>query len=502
MNAHLNAMLRKRVDLVWIGSIFGLIYWVWQSFRDAMILEKATFVQSLVSPDMISLAMRILVISVFILLCIHAKYVQEKVLEEKTPLSSRTAIFAVILSAIGFVMLYWILDSFQDILIQSKGEFVERLFTPGLTILISRFLSVLFIITLIFFIHYLFVSRRKAEKALQEAHDNLTKSRENLNKIVSNDIDGIFVIDNENKIVFVNPAAEQMFQKPVYEWIGRPLNHPFSTESEQEYEIANEKGEKLVVETLAVRIDWQGEKATLVSMRDITERKRVEQMRENFLSLISHRLKSPVVGIMEAIDNMLEGFAGTLTDKQREYLLVMQDNVKTKFDMIEDLLTVMQLETKGETVRIGDTVLADVVEGAVQKFRPEIEKKGLSLDLKKMDKQLIVRADAKKLKKVIQNVLHNAIKFTHEGAITIRTESEPGRINLMIEDTGRGMSDAVLESLFSRDANKQSLMDARTGMGFGLYMAKKFMQLQHGDIVAASTPDRGSCFAIQIPVQN
>jgi signal transduction histidine kinase len=502
MNEQINSLLRKRVDLVWIGSMFGLAYWFWQSFRDSMILEKSTFIKSLISPDIISLAMRILVISVFLLLCIHAKYLQEKVLEERSPRSRQTAVFAVILSAVGFVMLYWILDSFQDIILQAKGDFVERVFTPGLTVLVSRFLSILFIVILIFLIHYLFVTRRKAEKALKTAHENLTKSRENLNKIVTNDIDGIFVLDHKGRIVFVNPAAERMFQRPVYEWIGQPLNYPVSTESAKEIEIVNATGDTICMETLAVDIDWQGGKATLVSMRDISERKRVEQMRQNFLSLISHRLKSPIVGIMGAIDNMLEGFAGNITEKQREYLLVMQENVTTKFNMIEDLLTVLQLETGGITVRTESTVLADVMDSAISKYKPLIEKKGLLLDLGKIDRKLIVRSDANKLNKVIQNVLHNAVKFTNAGAITIRANSGDAQARITIADTGRGMSDTTLESLFNMDKNMQSLLDAHIGMGFGLFMAKKFMQLQGGDISASSTPGKGSCFTILIPLQN
>ncbi|NQT24645.1 PAS domain-containing protein [candidate division KSB1 bacterium] len=499
MNEQYNSLLKKRVDLVWIGAMFGLVYWFWQSFRDAIILEKSTFIKSLISPDIISLASRLLIISVFLLLCIHAKYLQEKILDEKSPGNLKTAIFAFVVSAVAFVMLYWILDSFQDIIIQAKGNVVERVFNPGILILLSRIFSILLLIALVFLIQYLFLARKKAEKALKTAHDQLMKSRENLNKIVTNDANSIFVLDSEGKTVFVNPAAERMFQKPVYEWIGQPFNYLISTESEKEIEIVTETGDTICIEALAVDIDWQGGKATMVSLRDVSERKHVELIRQNFLSLISHRLKSPIVGIMGAIDNMLVGLVGNISEKQREYLLVMQQNVTTKLYMIEELLTVLQLETGGTTVQIENTVLMDVVDSTINKFNPLLEEKGLSLDLKGIDTKLIIQADANKMTKVIQNVLHNAIKFTNEGGITIRADVETNQAKITIKDTGRGMSDETLESLFKIDKKSQSLPDANIGMGFGLYMAKNFMQMQGGDISASSTLGNGSCLTITIP---
>ena len=156
MGKQFDALLKKRVDLVWIGAVFGLVYWFWQSFRDAHVLGKSSFTQSLLFPDMLSLAMRVVIISVFLLLCIHAKYLQDKVLERKEPRERHTAIFAFIISAVGFIMLYWIFDSFQDIVIEAKGEIVKRVLTPEISVLVSRFLSVLFLVILIFLIQYLF----------------------------------------------------------------------------------------------------------------------------------------------------------------------------------------------------------------------------------------------------------------------------------------------------------------------------------------------------------
>jgi signal transduction histidine kinase len=499
MNKQFDALLKKRVDLVLIGAVFGLMYWLWQSFRDSHVLGKSSFIQSFLFPDMISLAMRLVIISVFLLLCIHAKYLQEKMLEKSGQRDRPTAIFAFIISAIGFIMLYWIFDSFQDIVIEAKGEIVKRVLTPEIAVLLSRFLSVLFLVFLIFLIQYLFRSRQKSEKALKAVHNQLVKSRENLSKIVSNDLDAVFVLISD-RVVFVNPAAERLYQKPVYEFLNKPLNLPIKPGKEEEFEIINELGETYSVEAIASEIEWEGETAVMVSLRDITERKRIERIRQHFLSLISHRLKSPVVGIMGAIDNMLGGLTGNLSEKQREYLLVMHENITAKYHLIEDLLTVLRLEARGETVQMNPVVLEDVINHALNDFRPVIQKKNLQLDAEQIDSKLIVRADAKKLEKTIRNILHNAVKFTAEGSIRITAKADGERAMVKIEDTGQGMSDTTLKTLFHIEKKVNTLADANIGVGFGMYMAKKLMLLQGGDLIATSTLGKESCFTLYIPL--
>ena len=499
MNKQFDALVKKRVDLVWIGAVFGLIYWLWQSFRDSHVLGKSSFIQSFLFPDMMSLAMRLVIISVLLLLFIHAKYLQEKVLEKGAQQERPMAIAAFIISVVGFIMLYWIFDSFQDIVIEDKGEIVKRLLTPEISVLLSRLISVLFLVVLIFLIQYLFRSSRKSENALKMAHNQLVKSRENLNKIVINDPAAVFVLIS-NCVVFVNPAAERLYQKPVYEFLEKPLNLPIKPGETEELEIINELGETYSVEAVATEIEWEGQKAMMVSLRDITERKRIERIRQHFLSLISHRLKSPVVGIMGAIDNMLEGLTGNLSEKQREYLVVMRENITTKYHLIEDLLTVLRLEAKGETVQMNPVVLEDAILHVLDDYRSVIQKKNLELDIRQIDNNLIVRADAQKLHKTIRNVIHNAVKFTAEGSIRISAAVEGDQAKVKIEDTGHGMSDTTLKTLFLIEKKVSTLADANIGMGFGLYMAKKFMQLQGGDLTVNSTLGKGSCFTLHIPL--
>ncbi|MBN2104420.1 PAS domain S-box protein [bacterium] len=500
MRDKIDSLLKKRWDIVWIGAVLGFVYWMWQSFRDAIVLQKTSFIHSFLFPDLISLATRLLVICTFLLLCIHAKYIQEKVLEDRSARNRSAGFWAFFIAAVGFVVLYWIIDSFQDIIAQAKGDIVERVLTPGITVLISRGLSVLFLVILVFLIQYLFITRRKADKALKAAHNQLARSRENLNKIVTYDVDAVFVLNEKKKILFVNPAAEKMLQKTADQLIGESFNYSISAGKMHEIEIVNDQGETINGEVCAVEITWGTEKAVLVSLRDVSERKQVEQIRQNFLSLISHRLKSPIIGIMGAIENMLEGLAGTITEKQREYLLVMKENVTVKYYLIEDLLTALRLEVGGEEVQLEQTVLEDVIDRAIKPYEMAISRKGIKLQKGKTNSKLRVNADPKKLEKVIKNVIHNALKFTSEGHIRIEIQAKGKNALISIEDSGCGMSDATIKTLFQMEKKAQTLPDANIGMGFGLFIAKKFMQLQNGDIEVTSSLGKGTSFKMSIPL--
>ncbi|MBN1781833.1 PAS domain S-box protein [bacterium] len=495
MSGQYNSWLKKRIDIVWIGTVLGLAYWIWQSFRDAVVLQKATFLHCLLFPDVMSLAARLLVISAFLLFCIHAKYIQEKLLEERSGMGRSAGFWSFLASAVGFIMLYWIIDSFQDIISQAKGDLLERVLSPGITVLLSRLMSVFFIIVLIFLTLYLFYIRKKADHALRSAHEDLEKSRENLYKIVSNAVDAIFVIEN-GKVVFVNPAAESLFRMPPGQFSGKPFNYAISTDRMQEFEIVDSAGETLTVEAYGVDITWEGRRAILASLRDVTERKQIEQQRQHFLSLISHRLKSPVVGIMEALDNMLEGLTGSLNDKQREYLLVMRESVSNKYSLINHLLTALRLETGGETVQAEPLLLPDLLEKVIARHADDIQKKGLELKRTGLKQLTRVTADRCKLETVFDQLIHNAVKFTDEGSITIEAHQDGQNINVVITDTGTGMSDADLKTLFTIRKTVHTIPDARVGLGFGLYIAKQFMLLQGGDIQATAVLNQGSRFSV------
>ena len=232
---------------------------------------------------------------------------------------------------------------------------------------------------------------------------------------------------------------------------------------------------------------------------DITERKKVEQMKTDFVSFISHQLRAPVAGLMNYINNMLDGITGSLNDKQTEYLNEMRDVCVRNSRLIADLLNISRLERGVISVNIQQVNLRGIVDLAVQEYCKIIKEKGLALNINEVDQSISVLADSDKLAEVLKNVIHNALKFTHEGSINIEIMSEGNHGIVKVKDTGIGIPEEVMRDLFKREKILSGAVAVGGGAGLGLYIAKGFMQRQGGDITVESATGKGSTFIISLP---
>ena len=267
-----------------------------------------------------------------------------------------------------------------------------------------------------------------------------------------------------------------------------------------EYRIVRKDGSvyTALIYTNAVMRDGKpsGIRAVVV---DISERKKVEQMKTDFVAFISHQLRTPTAGLMGYIDNMLDGITGELNSKQAEYLGEMRDVCARNNRLIADLLNISRLERGVLAVSIKPVSLGEVVDTAVKEHRKSIADKGLTLNVRGADRAVTVLADIDKLVEVLKNVIHNAYKFTKEGSINIEISSTGKEGIIKIRDSGIGMSEENVKDLFKKERVFGGAISTGGGAGLGLYIAKGFMKLQGGDIIVESTAGKGSTFTISIP---
>ena len=233
-------------------------------------------------------------------------------------------------------------------------------------------------------------------------------------------------------------------------------------------------------------------------VEDITERKQVEEMKRDLIAVVSHQLKTPVAEINGYIENLLEGLAGDLNTRQREYLTDMREIGMENYRLISDLLNMSKIERGVVSVEPQSISLAEIVESSTRDYVEIAVKKGLDLNREKTNEDMVVFADKDKTVEAIRNILNNAIKCTDRGNVRVMstTEGDFGVVN--ITDTGIGMSSETMKRLFS----KERVMGAeasRSGAGLGLFIARSFMKLQGGDISVESEPGKGSCFRVKIP---
>ncbi len=224
----------------------------------------------------------------------------------------------------------------------------------------------------------------------------------------------------------------------------------------------------------------------------------VAEMKLDLISVVSHQLKTPVAEINGFIENMMEGLAGDLTLKQKQYLDEMRLIGRENYRLIGDLLSVSKIERGVVSVALKSVWAREAVTLAVRDYDQTMQQKGLTLLLEGMDLNVHLYADREKVVEALRNVLNNAIKCTDKGTITLRIGSEGDMGVIEVKDTGIGMDEATLGRLFTQ--NRVLGKEAhRSGAGLGLYISKHFMKLQKGDITVTSEVGKGSCFKLMVP---
>lgn len=244
-----------------------------------------------------------------------------------------------------------------------------------------------------------------------------------------------------------------------------------------------------------VETDSQGAALRLTGTHtDISERKALEQMKSDFVAMVSHQLKTPIAQICAFVDNMLDGLSGPVTSKQVEYLKFMESTGRRGLKLISDLLSVSKLERGVMTADIEQVSILKLVQEALLPFQAKLLERKLSLRVDDLVGPAIqVNADHAKCIEAFSNVLSNAISYTSSGGITVRIEAGP-QVVVTISDTGPGISEERLEHIFDKDRILAGAPSAESGAGLGLHIAHQFMRLQGGTLSVVSKLGKGCAF--------
>ena len=237
----------------------------------------------------------------------------------------------------------------------------------------------------------------------------------------------------------------------------------------------------------------------LVVLHDITEIKRLETMRSDFVANVSHELKTPLTSIKGFVETLLDG---ALDDKEhgRNFLQIIQGHSQRLESLVNDLLSLAHLESKDIVLEKREFDLKEQVEEIVSGFQSQIKKKGISIT-NELPSNLSIRADKNRIDQVVTNLIDNAIKFNKEsGSIKIYSQGSGETIKITIEDSGVGVPEKETPRIFERfyrvdKARSRSL----GGTGLGLSIVKHIIELHAGEVGVESTEGFGSKFWFTLP---
>jgi PAS domain S-box-containing protein len=362
--------------------------------------------------------------------------------------------------------------------------------------------------------HFVHVARDRTRHKLAE--EALAVTHANFHSIVEMTADGVVIVDEDGVVRFANRAAEVLFGRTGAELAGTRLGFPLLTSGTAEVDIVRKSGGIGTGEMRSVATVWGGAPAHLVSIRDVSEHKRILgelddtrqrqlKIKDQFLSNVSHELRSPLTVVRQFTTIVLDGLAGELNPEQREYLGIALRNADELRRMIEELLEATRTESGLLVVERHQVQMAKLVAQAVADLRATAAAKRITLSADLPSQPMTVVGDPARIREVILNLVENAIKFTPEGGgIAVRASVSrefPGFMCVAVADTGPGIrpddKERIFEQLYQVDPDAEA---GRKGIGLGLYICRELVSRQGGRIWVESEFGEGSTFYFTVPI--
>lgn len=233
---------------------------------------------------------------------------------------------------------------------------------------------------------------------------------------------------------------------------------------------------------------------------DITERKNLENMKDEFVSTVSHELRTPLSMIREGVALVLDGILGQVTSEQKQFLSLSLENLDRLTRIINDLLDMSKIEASKMKIRREKINLNELAKKMEESFAPSIRGKDVQLRCKLPPQPVEIEADPDKLTQVFTNLLQNAVKFTEKGSIEISVAGRADEIECRISDTGCGIAQEDLPKVFSKFQQFGRTHGAGAkGTGLGLSICKGLVELHGGKIWVESTLGKGTQFIFTLP---
>jgi two-component system phosphate regulon sensor histidine kinase PhoR len=320
--------------------------------------------------------------------------------------------------------------------------------------------------------------------------------------------DGVLMADAEGNVLMVNPAAEKLFFFEEKEAIGHPLietipDHEISdtlrsclNSGRQQTAQIESRGRFLRV--IVSPIPDNGAAGALLIFQDLTEVRRFETMRQEFVGNISHELRTPLASMKAVLETLNEG---AIDDRRiaKDFLAMMGGEVDRMTQLVRELAELSRIETGQDKLEIAPLDLNSLIDQTIAKLKPQSERKQIDI-LWQSDSSLpAIPAEEGRIEQVLTNLLHNAIKFTSAGGkIIVSAEVEGDSVLVSVKDTGIGISAEDLPHVFTR-FYKADKSRSSEGTGLGLAIAKHIIQAHGGQIWARSEEGRGSTFSFRLP---
>ena len=356
----------------------------------------------------------------------------------------------------------------------------------------------------------------------------LITARNRTASIVSGLDEGLLLLDEHRRIVLANPMACTLLSLPAEQLVGQPAaavaaSNDLLRELLRPLEVDAARRSQAVADAPLLRIAQQGEEAfyrlavqelvsynealdknefvgQIITLRNVSDFKKLDQVKSNFLATVSHELKTPLSSI-NLNTKLLQDERLPADERLRITGFIRQETQRLQ-RMVAELLDISRLDAgAGIQLDVHPTSLADVVGFATATVQPQLDDKQLRLDLQLAPDLPAARADVEKTTWVLINLLANAIRYSPRGEmLTVRATLAGAFVQVSVQDRGPGIAGEHHERIFQRFAQLPDKSGYRGGSGLGLSIAREFITTQGGRLWVESELGSGSTFQFTLPV--
>lgn len=347
----------------------------------------------------------------------------------------------------------------------------------------------------------------------------LEAENKKMEAIVNSMINGVVAIDKKNKILMINSQCYKLFDIKNNYCKGLDFYDIFKNQQIQALLEKSISEKKNIVEIVILKSNFNGDKilrvyinpilfakennnsfGTLLVFQDITQIKKLEKIRSDFVSNVTHELKTPLTSIMGFTDTLRSG-AIQNQDMAKHFLEIIDIETHRLYRLIQDILSLSEIETRKEDTNMQYESIEEILEHVKGLLFAQAEEKGL---------QLIVECETMppyfcnrdKISQMFINLIENAIKYTEKGSVTVKCKYQGKYFIFQVEDTGIGIPQESIERIFERFYRVDKGRSRKAGgTGLGLSIVKHIMMLYNGKVKVESQEGKGTTFTIAMPYE-
>jgi PAS domain S-box-containing protein len=349
-----------------------------------------------------------------------------------------------------------------------------------------------------------FIQRKIAESSFRENENYKTA-------ILEAASDSIMTINEVGTILSYNPRTTEIFEYFPNELKNKNIDILLPDLSKKlkhlvgklaaEFIAVRKNGENFPAELTLSRMYLSRQNVFVCIIRDITERKKVEKLKNEFVSVVSHELRTPLTSIRGSLGLLLGGTVGNYTDKAKKLLDIANSNCERLLLLINDILDIEKIEAGKMDFHLSPVNIVDLIRETIDSNKLYADKYGVRVNLMKHDDDVMVNVDASRLIQVMTNLISNAVKYTSaNGNVDISVIQRSDIVRVTVTDYGAGVPENFRATIFQKFSQADSSSNRnQSGTGLGLSICKTIIEKFGGSINFTSKPNKETIFYFDLP---